>query len=170
MLPALNNYTFITQQQPVLNIRNTKQTTVNVQLKYFTGQHSTCQMMLLCGKFSHVRFWNNPRPFLPEHSALTQWGANVCLNKAQILNPSDISTLQWQGLFMCLLCPYKPVTWHRTAKDLHSHTDVAAVKPRARVDSNVSGDHWHWEDVPDWDLLFPVATEDLLRQKHSTRW
>lgn len=70
---------------------------------------------------------------------------------------------------MCLLS-YKPVTWQRTAKDLHSHTDIAAGKPRARVDSNVSGHHWHWEDVPDRNFLFSVATEDLLRQTHSIRW
>lgn len=62
------------------------------------------------------------------------------------------------------------ITWHRTAKDLHSHTDAAAVKPRARVDSNISGDHWNWEDVLDWNLLLSVGTEDLLRQTRSVWW
>lgn len=62
------------------------------------------------------------------------------------------------------MCPYKPVTWHRTAKNLHSHADVATVEPRARVDPDVPGDHRRREDVPDWDLLFPVGTESLLRQ------
>lgn len=71
---------------------------------------------------------------------------------------------------MYLLCPYKPVTWHRTAKDLHSHADAAAVKPGARVDSDVSGNHRRREDVPDWDLLFPVGPEDLLRQTQSAKW
>lgn len=101
-----------------------------------------------------------------------EWGLSIRPSKTDdLLCPSaHIYTLQWQDLFMCLLCPYKPVTWHRTAKDLHSHADVAAVEPRARVDPNVAADHRHWEDVPDWDLFFSVAAEDLLRQTHSTRW
>ncbi|TNN83734.1 hypothetical protein EYF80_005910 [Liparis tanakae] len=56
------------------------------------------------------------------------------------------------------------VTWHRTAKDLHPHADTAALKPGQRVDSDVSADHWRWEDVPDRDLFFPISSEDLLRQ------
>lgn len=64
----------------------------------------------------------------------------------------------------------KAVTWQRTAEDLHSHADVAAAEPGAGVDSDVPGNHRSWEDVPDWNFLFPVASEDLLRQTHSTRW
>lgn len=67
-------------------------------------------------------------------------------------------------------CKHKAVTWQRTAEDLRSHADVAAAEPGARVDSDVSGNHRSWEDVPDWNFLFPVASEDLLRQTHSTRW
>lgn len=65
---------------------------------------------------------------------------------------------------------HEAVTWQRTAEYLHSHADVAAAEPGARVDSDVSGNHWSWEDVPDWNFLFPVASEDLLRQTQSTRW
>lgn len=70
--------------------------------------------------------------------------------------------------FFCHLGEH--LTWQRTAEYLGSHADVAAAEPRARVDSDVSGDHWSWEDVPDWNFLFPVASEDLLRQTQSPRW
>lgn len=85
-----------------------------------------------------------------------------------VCSRSDISCVRKQ--FIISPCPYKPVTWQRTAEDLHSHADIAAAKPGARVDSDVSGDHWSWEDVADWNFLFSVASEDLLRQRHSTRW
>lgn len=39
-------------------------------------------------------------------------------------------------------CKRKAVTWQRTAEDLHSHADAAAAEPGARVDSDVSGNHW----------------------------
>lgn len=85
-----------------------------------------------------------------------------------VCSRSDISPVRKQ--FIIFPRPYKPVTWQRTAKDLRSHADVAAAEPGARVDSDVSGHHWSWEDVADWNFLFSVASEDLLRQKHSTRW